>query len=123
MISESKKQQQQNHQKDDIIPVNDMSLNGLYHLKDGLERAQYNTNNMLFRLQQFENRLSNLDVKMRPIQETTTILSTSKKNVSLTFLEIEKTYEYFQLAKENSIVIANGFKQDSVVDFFEVSMI
>lgn len=58
---------------------------------------------------------------MRPIQKSTTTLSTSKRNLGLTFLEIEKTHEYFQLAKENSAVIANGFKHESVVEFFEVS--
>lgn len=101
--------------------VPDMNLNSFYLLKDSMEAAQQNTSAMLWRLQQFEHRLSNLDEKMRPIQKTTTTLSTTKRNVGLTFLEIEKTHEYFQLAKENSAVIASGFKQESVIDFFEVS--
>ena len=104
-----------------ITPVPDMNLNSFYHLKDSMEAAQHNTSSMLWRLQQFEHRLSNLDEKMRPIQKTTTKLSTTKRNVGLTFMEIEKTHEYFQLAKENSAVIASGFKQEPVIDFFEVS--
>lgn len=102
-------------------PVPDMNLTSFYRLKEGMEVAQHNTSSMLWRLQQFEHRLSNLDEKMLPIQKSTTTLSVSKRNVGLTFLEIEKTHEYFQLAKENSAVIASGFKQDSVEDFFEVS--
>jgi hypothetical protein len=101
--------------------VPDMNLTTFYRLKEGMEAAQINTNSMLWRLQQFENRLSNLDEKMRPIQKSTTKLSASKRNVGLTYLEIEKTHEYFQLAKENSVVIANGFKQEAVAEFFDVS--
>jgi hypothetical protein len=101
-------------------PVPDLNLSSFYRLKEGMEAAQLNTSSMLWRLQQFEHRLSNLDEKMRPIQKTTTTLSVSKRNVGLTFLEIEKTHEYFQLAKENSAVIAIGFKQEPVVEFFEV---
>lgn len=99
--------------------VSDMDLSSFYTLKDSLEEAQQNTQTMLWRLQHFEQRLGVLDEKIRPIQRTTTTLSNAKRNIMLTSLEIEKTNEYFKLANENSIVIANGFKQESVEQFFE----
>ena len=70
----------------------DMDLNPLIRLKEALEGAQKNTAKMLAKLEKFEYRLTDLDDKMRPIQATTNNYTKAKDNISLTLVEVGKTY-------------------------------
>lgn len=65
-----------------------MDINSLMRLKDALQGAQQNTSRMLKQLEQFENRLTILDDKMRPIQNTTSHYTKAKENIALTLLEV-----------------------------------
>ena len=69
----------------DLISVD---LVPLLKLKEQLELAQNNTNKMMNKLRDFENKLSNLGEKMGPIQKNTSTLSSAKNNIGLTFMEI-----------------------------------
>eukprot|EP00602_Paraphysomonas_sp_CaronLab_P002363 CAMPEP_0185033494 /NCGR_PEP_ID=MMETSP1103-20130426/22481_1 /TAXON_ID=36769 /ORGANISM="Paraphysomonas bandaiensis, Strain Caron Lab Isolate" /LENGTH=656 /DNA_ID=CAMNT_0027569775 /DNA_START=21 /DNA_END=1988 /DNA_ORIENTATION=- len=95
-----------------------MDLAPLVRLKESLETAHNNTSSMLWKLRDFESRLASLDKKMLPIQNSTSKLSTAKTNIGLTFIEIEKTNEYFRLASENSSIITKGLRGNSE-NFFE----
>ena len=96
-----------------------MDLNPLMRLKDALEGAQKNTSKMLSRLERFENRLTDLDEKMRPIQTTTKHYTKAKENISLTLVEVGKTYEYFRIANEVKEVVNAGLTSETQDDFFE----
>ncbi len=74
---------------------------------------------MILKLQDFENRLLSLDEKMGPIQENTSQLSMAKSNISLTFIEIEKTHDYFRLASELGHIINRGMTDNPII-FFDV---
>ncbi len=119
-----------------------MDLGPLTRLKETLETANNNTSSMLWKLRDFDSRLLALDKKMLPIQnvrklkeifqltdhitdsicyyyQSTAKLSTAKSNLGLTFIEIQKTNEYFRLASENSTTISKGMRGNSQ-NFFEV---
>lgn len=97
----------------------DIDLNPLIRLKEALEGAQKNTGKMLAKLEKFEDRLTVLDDKMRPIQTTTTHYTKAKENISLTLVEVNKTYEYFRIANSVKDIIEGGLA-DNVdrKDFF-----
>jgi len=95
-----------------------LDLNPLMRLKDALEGAQSNTSKMLQRLERFENRLTELDEKMRPIQVATKHYTRAKENISLTLVEVGKTYEYFRVANEVREVIKAGLHTESQEEFF-----
>ena len=96
-----------------------LDLNPLMRLKDALEGAQKNTSKMLNRLERFESRLTDLDEKMRPIQTTTKHYTKAKENISLTLIEVGKTYEYFRIANEVKDAVSNGLTPETQEDFFE----
>lgn len=96
-----------------------MDLNPLMRLKDALEGAQKNTGKMLIRLERFENRLTDLDEKMRPIQTTTKHYTKAKENISLTLVEVGKTYEYFRIANEVKDIVNGGLTSETRDEFFE----
>lgn len=99
--------------KTNIMNDNLSSLQGL------LEKGKSNTTRMLSHLQRFENHLNNIERKMRPIQNTTEKYSKAKKNINLTLIEVEKTYEYFRIAFEAKDVIAAGLNTSNRGNFFE----
>jgi len=96
-----------------------LDLNPLMRLKDALEGAQMNTSKMLHRLERFEKRLSELDDKMRPIQNTTKHYTKAKENISLTLVEVGKTYEYFRIANEVKEVVHGGLTSETQEKYFE----
>ena len=100
-------------------PTREMDLNPLIRLKDALEGAQQNTSNMLSKLERFERRLGYLDDKMRPIQTTTKHYTKAKENISLTLIEVGKTYEYFRAATEVKDVVESGLNTDTQPEFFD----
>jgi hypothetical protein len=95
-----------------------LDLNPLMRLKDALEGAQKNTAKMLYKLERFEKRLTDLDEKMRPIQNTTKHYTKAKENISLTLEEVGKTYEYFRIANEVKDVVNGGLTKSTQADFF-----
>lgn len=96
-----------------------VDVSSLTRLNDTIYQAQNNTKSILSRLKDFEHRLSRLDQQILPIQSSTTRLSNAKKNIGLTFIEIEKTHDYFRLANDSGAVITKGLK-DNFDNFFEV---
>ncbi len=96
-----------------------MDLNPLIRLKEALEGAQKNTSKMLIKLDKFEHRLTDLDDKMRPIQTTTKHYTRAKENISLTLLEVGKTYEYFRVANEVKEIIAVGLIANTQKEFYQ----
>ena len=98
---------------------NSLDINPLMRLKDALEGAQRNTSKMLSRLERFENRLTDLDEKMRPIQTTTKHYTKAKENISLTLAEIGKTSEYFRIAAEVKDIVNGGLNPDTQEEYFE----
>lgn len=97
----------------------EMDLNPLMRLKDALEGAQKNTGKMLTKLERFERRLTDLDEKMKPIQNTTRHYTKAKENIGLTLLEIGKTTEYFRIAGEVKEVVNMGMSSETQEEFFE----
>ena len=96
-----------------------MDLNPLMRLKDALEGAQKNTSKMLSKLERFESRLTELDEKMKPIQNTTKHYTRAKENISLTLIEVGKTCEYFRIAGEVKEIVSLGFSSETRDEFFE----
>jgi DNA repair ATPase RecN len=80
----------------------------LLRLKKSLDGAQRNTKDMLTRLEHFEKRLSSLDEKMGPIRTTTTNYTRAQENIAAVVKEVQKTYEYFRIAKQVEGVISAG---------------
>jgi predicted nuclease with TOPRIM domain len=99
--------------------MGDMDLNNLVRLKEALDGAQKNTKRMMNRLEKFENRLSDLDEKMRPIQVITARYTKAKENISQTITEIGKTYEYFRVANEVKETIHTGYSSHNSKEFLE----
>lgn len=99
--------------------MGDMEYNSLLRLKEALEGAQKNTNRMLTRLEKFENRLSDLDEKMRPIQVTTGRYLKAKNNIAETLQEVGKTYEYFRVANDVRETITRGYVANNQKEFLE----
>lgn len=99
--------------------MGDMDINSLLRLKEALEGAQKNTNRMMGRLEKFENRLSNLEEQMRPIQVTTARYSRAKDNISTTLQEVGKTYEYFRVANDVRETITRGYTSSNQKEFLE----
>jgi hypothetical protein len=103
-----------------------VDINPLITLKDAIEGAKKNTDRMIQKLNQFENRLSILDQNMNDIQQTTTRYIKSKDNITLTLREVEKTYEYFRVANEVKEIISNGLtvlnQNDYLEAFLKLSM-
>eukprot|EP01038_Epipyxis_sp_PR26KG_P012873 gene12873-17251_t len=87
----------------------DLDLNPLLRLKEALEGAQKNTSKMLTKLERFDNRLEDLDLKMRPIHQSTLLYTTAKKNIAQTLAEIEKNHEYFRVTSDVKDIISTGF--------------
>lgn len=83
-----------------------MDLTALMTLKDALEGATKNTDRMIYKLNQFETRLSILDQNMSEIQSSTEIYIKAKENISLTLTEMDKTYDYFRVANEVKEIIS-----------------
>lgn len=96
-----------------------IDLNPLMRLKDALEGAQKNTAKMLQKLERFENRLTDLDEKMKPIQTTTKHYTRAKENISLTLVEVLKTCEYFKIPAQVKEVVNLGFTPETQEEFFE----
>lgn len=92
---------------------------GLAQLKDTIHGYKYNTTLMLSRLQRFEERLANIDTKMRPIQVTTENYSKAKENIASTLQEVSKTYEFFRIAADVKVIINQGYKPTTQKHFFE----
>jgi cysteinyl-tRNA synthetase len=86
-----------------------MDLTALLTLKDALEGATKNTDRMIYKLNQFETRLSVLDQNMSEIQSSTQRYIKAKDNISLTLVEMEKTYEYFRVGNEVKEIINSGY--------------
>lgn len=97
----------------------ELEYNSLLRLKDALEGAQKNTNRMLSRLEKFENRLGDLDEKMRPIQVTTGRYLKAKNNISETLFEVGKTYDYFRVANDVRETITRGYVANNQKEFLE----
>lgn len=95
-----------------------MDLNPLIRLKDALEGAEKNTSKMLLKLEKFEQRLTTLDEKMKPIQKATSHYTKAKENISLTLIEVNKTYEYFRIANEVKAVIHKGLNSNTQEQYF-----
>ena len=92
----------------------------LLHLKSTLEQAQANTLQMKQNIVAFENRLSDLDESMRPVQRATAPLSRARKNIGRALVVIEKMTEYFKITPEVTPIISIGFRDnDSSSHFFE----
>ncbi len=96
----------------------DLDLNPLFRLKEAIEGAQHNTSRMLNKLERFENRLIDLDNKMRPIQDSTAHYTLAKNSIVSVLAEINKTYEYFGVAEEVKEVIKNGLSSATQKQFF-----
>jgi len=94
-------------------------LHHLIRLKDALEGAQKNTEKILSRLQRFESHLTDLDDRLRPIEESTEGYIIAKQNISNTLLEVGKTFEYFKIATEVKDVISCGLSADTQRAYFE----
>ena len=97
----------------------------LLSLKSSLESVQKNTSNMLTRLKKFDERLNIIDNKMKPIQTTTEKYSKAKDNITITLIEIEKTYDYFRISFEAKDIITNSFtnqnsNDDIYIEYFDV---
>lgn len=99
-----------------------VDINPLITLKDAIEGAKKNTDRMIQKLNQFENRLSILDQNMNDIQQTTTRYIKSKENITLTLREVEKTYEYFRVANEVKEIISHGLTVLNQKDYLEAFM-
>jgi hypothetical protein len=99
-----------------------VDINPLITLKDAIEGAKKNTDRMIQKLNQFENRLSVLDQNMNDIQQTTSRYIKSKDNITLTLREVEKTYEYFRVANEVKEIISNGLTVLNQKDYLEAFM-
>ena len=87
----------------------ELDLNPLLRLKETLDAAQKNTLKLLGKLDVFEDRLGDLEDKMRPLQETTQRYSKAKENIALTLIEVGKTYEYFRIANDMKAIIQSGY--------------
>ncbi len=96
-----------------------LDLNPLLRLKEALEGAQKNTQKMIFKLERFEKRLTDLDLKMQPIQSTTEKYTKARDNISLTLQEVGKTYEYFRVANEMESIIKEGLTTQNQSEYFE----
>lgn len=92
----------------------------LVSLKDALEGAQRNSSQMLSRLRRFESRLEVIDQKMIPIAQTTQKYSRAKENITLTLIEVEKTYEYFRITSDAKEIISLGWSSTTKRQFLEV---
>jgi DNA repair ATPase RecN len=103
----------------DTTKNSSLDLNPLMRLKDALEGAQKNTAKMLNKLERFENRLTDLDEKMKPIQTTTKHYTRAKENISLTLAEVHKTNEYFKIPSEVKEIVNMGFTPETQEEFFE----
>jgi cysteinyl-tRNA synthetase len=99
-----------------------MDLTALLTLKDALEGAKKNTDRMIFKLNQFETRLSVLDENMSEIQVTTERYIKAKDNISLTLLEMEKTYEYFRVANEVKEIIHQGLLPSNQKEYLQAAI-
>lgn len=91
----------------------------LSKLRASITGCEMNMTLMLSRLQRFEDRLSNIDRRMGPIQETTESYSKAKENISSTLEEVSKTYEYFRIAGEVKAIINQGYKPSTQKQFFD----
>jgi DNA repair exonuclease SbcCD ATPase subunit len=85
-----------------------MDGNPLRSLKSTLEKAQRNTQNMLTKINRFDERLAAIDEEMQPIQVTTAMYTKAKENIGRTLEEVENTYEYFRVAQQVSGTISSG---------------
>lgn len=100
-----------------------MEFTALLTLKDSLEGAKKNTDRMIYKLNQFETRLSVLDQNMSEIQESTEKYIKAKESISLTLLEMEKTYEYFRVANEvKEIITEQGFTVTNQKEYLNALM-
>lgn len=94
-------------------------IDPLLRLKDALEGAQKNTQRMINKLDRFERRLGDLDEKMQPIQESTEHYTRAKENISLTLVEVNKTYEYFRVAATVKEVIIKGITPATQKEYYD----
>lgn len=92
-------------------------LDSLIRLKDALESAQSNTSKMLSKLNTFDQRLEDLDTKLQPLQSTTSNYIKAKENISLTLIEVGKTYEYFKVTNEVKDIINGGLNDNNYEDY------
>jgi hypothetical protein len=120
-----------------------MDLTPLVKINENVMFAKANTSLMLQKLKDFENRLTKLDEELLPIQnviyilkiyfllyyvlfyvtsQSTSRLSLAKKNIGLTYMEIERTNEYFRLANESGNIVSKG-PRVNFNEFFEVFML
>lgn len=97
----------------------ELDLNPLVRLKEALEGAQKNTTRMLAKLEKFDSRLTDLDSKIRPLQNATAKYTRARENISMTLIEVGKTYEYFRIANEVRDIINDGLNENNKKDFFD----
>ena len=64
------------------------STNPLAQLRNTLIGAQQNTSQMITKMQIFEDRLNDMERKMRPLQTTTQNYTLAKDNISQTLVEV-----------------------------------
>lgn len=92
-----------------------MDLNPLIRLKEAIEGAQKNSTRMVTKLEKFEKKLEELDVRMRPIQLTTERYTKAKEKIAATLQEVNKTYEFFRVAADVKEVISQGYISSQLV--------
>lgn len=105
--------------QNDKLFQDDMDLNPLIRLKEALEGGQKNTQKMLQKLEKFESKLIDLEIKMKPIQATTTKYTNAKDNIGLTLSEVGKTYEYFRVANDVKDIIYQNLTPTNQKDYYE----
>jgi hypothetical protein len=96
-----------------------MDLTALLALQSAYGGAHKNTEKMLFRLNQSENRLSVIDENTSDIQASNEKYVTANENISRTMMEIEKTYEYFRVASEVKEIIREGLTASNQNDYLQ----
>jgi nitrate/TMAO reductase-like tetraheme cytochrome c subunit len=96
-----------------------MDLTALLALQSAYGGAHKNTEKMVFRLNQSENRLSVIDENTSDIQASNEKYVTANENISRTMMEIEKTYEYFRVASEVKEIIREGLTASNQNDYLQ----
>lgn len=96
-----------------------MDLNPLIRLKEALEGAQKNSQRMINKLDAFEVKLNDLEMKMQPIQLQTRQYTKAKENIAQTLLEVGKTYEYFQVANLVKDIVNKGITSSNQKEYLD----
>jgi hypothetical protein len=101
--------------------VNGSYSNPLKELKANLENGKRNTSRMLLKIENFESKLTDLDLEMSEFQKKTYSYTKAKENIGLTLIEIEKTSEFYRVADVVEPIIDRGLNLDNDThkDFFE----